>query len=134
METELPISLPVLGLHWGQPGLFVSSKSMLRLYRLKTEDDDLGADESSEESNNNMGMDVEDEIGGTAEPLPPLVKEIVKFDCIFDVQDVTSRRDSGTTVFGACDDCKVRAWDVETQKMMVEFSDHKMPVEVCRAK
>jgi hypothetical protein len=100
----LPNSSAVLGLEWGRPGIFVGSKALLYLYRP-----------------NSVG-DFEDK-----ETL------ISKFDCLFDVQDVCSVQ-SGQFVFGACDDCKVRAWDVETQKLIMEFADHKMPVEVCRSK
>jgi len=117
--------MAVLGLSWGLPGLFVCSKSLLYLYRLK----------SDQEMSISMDVD-EDDLNNTNknhDDFPMLVKDLVKFDCMFEVQDVACRT-SGQTVFGGCEDCKVRAWDVETQKLVGEFSEHKMPVEVCNTK
>ncbi len=58
------------------------------------------------------------------------------FDVLYDVQDVAGSVGDGAggKVFGGCDDCKIRVWDVTTTKLIGQLSHHKMPIEVVKAK
>ncbi|CAL8112994.1 unnamed protein product [Orchesella dallaii] len=104
-DTMLPGNSAVLGLHWSSKGIFIGAKSLL--YLLKPED-------------------IHHQVG--AAPLP-----YVKFECLANVFDVCSQAPNDEKVFGACDDCKIRVWDVETQQQISELADHKSVVEVCNA-
>lgn len=57
-----------------------------------------------------------------------------KFECVSNVYDVCSQTNADDKVFGACDDSKIRVWDVRTMQQVCELTDHKSSVEVCNAK
>lgn len=105
-DTKLPGSSAVLGLHWSSNGIFVGAKSLL--YLIKPED-------------------IHEQVD-----CRPLSFE--KFECLSNVYDVCSQTPSDDKVFGACDDSKIRAWDVRTLQQICELNDHRSSVEVCNAK
>lgn len=107
MEMMLPNNAPALCLDWknGNVGILLGAKSLLYLFR------------------QDRNGDFDDDAA-----------RLTKFDVKYDVHDVASRGSGSPVIFGACDDCKVRVWDVETQKLVGEMTDHKMPLEVCKAK
>lgn len=105
-DTVIPDNTAILGLHWSTKGIFVGARSLLCL--LKPED---------------IHQQVE------SGPLP-----FIKFECLANVQDVCTQTPTDDKVFGACEDSKIRVWDVETQQQVGELTDHRSVVNVCNAK
>jgi len=100
LESHLPQNKAVLCLHWGRAGVFVGSKSLLYLYKT----------DYTTENEEDMSIPV-------------------KFDWTYDSHDVCTVENGLEKVFVACDDCRVRSVDVETQKVITEFKDAGSIVE-----
>jgi len=104
METTLPNSSAVLGLHWGNAGIFVASKDSLQLFKTQ------GADEEVKQEPSAKFQD----------------------DGSYNVMDVCSMGQN--YLYGACDDCKLRVWDVNTQSLLTSVEHHSSIVEVICAR
>jgi len=98
---KIPKKEAIVGLHWGEEGIFVGSRSAFYLYKWNGQTQEI-------------------------DPVPA-----VTINCPFDVLDICGVMKSPEKLILACDDSKARVYDMNTEKLILELPHHTGIVEVC---